>query len=86
MNPFEDTGGRYLVLADAEGRHSLWPEPLPVPPGWRTVHGPGPYDSCVTHVEEHWTDQRPASLAAGRAGPAGSTGPMPPSCWRRGRP
>ncbi|WP_327189447.1 amino acid adenylation domain-containing protein [Streptomyces xinghaiensis] len=84
MNPFEDTGGRYLVLADAEGRHSLWPEPLPVPPGWRTVHGPGPYDSCVTHVEEHWTDQRPASLAAGRAGPAGSTGPMPAELLEEG--
>ncbi|WP_308433664.1 MbtH family protein [Streptomyces hiroshimensis] len=63
-NPFDDTEGTYLVLCNEEGQYSLWPADLDVPEGWSTVHGPAGHAACVDHVEEHWRDMRPRSLAA----------------------
>ncbi|MFD0313292.1 MbtH family protein [Streptomyces flavalbus] len=62
-NPFEDPDGVYLVLVNDEGQHSLWPDFVDVPAGWRAVHGPAPRQSCLEYVETHWTDMRPRSLA-----------------------
>ncbi|MFJ4686579.1 MbtH family protein [Streptomyces sp. NPDC088789] len=62
-NPFEDPEGTYLVLVNDENQHSLWPDFVAVPAGWRSVHGPGSRQSCVEYVESHWTDMRPRSLA-----------------------
>ena len=67
-NPFENPGGVYLVLVNDENRHSLWPSFAEVPAGWTVVDGPGPRQSCLDHVEEHWTDLRPASLIAATEG------------------
>lgn len=61
-NPFEDENGVYLVLANDEGQHSLWPAALAVPEGWRTVHGEAGRASCLEYIEANWTDMRPASL------------------------
>ncbi|PYC87642.1 MbtH family protein [Streptomyces tateyamensis] len=66
-NPFEDENGVYLVLVNEEGQHSLWPEFIEVPAGWRTVHGPGGRAQCLEYVEAHWTDMRPNSLVAAMA-------------------
>ncbi len=63
-NPFEDEDGSYLVLVNDENQHSLWPAWLDVPAGWRTTHGPDTRANCLAHIEEHWTDLRPASLVA----------------------
>ncbi|MEU7702549.1 MbtH family protein [Streptomyces sp. NPDC015492] len=63
-NPFEDADARYLVLANAENQHSLWPAFAEVPDGWTTVHGEDSREGCTRYVEAHWTDMRPASLAA----------------------
>ncbi|MFD0690740.1 MbtH family protein [Actinomadura fibrosa] len=63
-NPFDDPDGRFLVLVNDEGQHSLWPSFADVPAGWRTVHGEDGRQACLDYVEEHWTDMRPASLAA----------------------
>ncbi|MER7913257.1 MULTISPECIES: MbtH family protein [unclassified Streptomyces] len=65
-HPFEDPRGRFLVLADAEGRHSLWPSFASAPAGWRTVFGEDTREACVTYVENHRTAPRPAGPAAGR--------------------
>ncbi|MBZ3901366.1 MULTISPECIES: MbtH family protein [Streptomyces] len=62
-NPFEDPEGTYLVLVNDENQHSLWPDFVDVPAGWRAVHGPGSRQSCLDHVEANWTDMRPRSLA-----------------------
>ncbi|MBO7940023.1 MULTISPECIES: MbtH family protein [Streptomyces] len=62
-NPFEDPEGVYLVLVNDENQHSLWPDFVDVPAGWRTVHGPASRQECLEHVETHWTDMRPRSLA-----------------------
>ena len=61
-NPFDDENGEFLVLVNDENQHSLWPRFAEVPSGWRTVHGPAGRQDCLSYVEEHWTDLRPASL------------------------
>ncbi|GAA1502540.1 MbtH family protein [Sphaerisporangium rubeum] len=63
-NPFDDPDGVFLVLVNAEGQHSLWPQFAEVPAGWDTAYGPAPRQSCLDHVEANWTDMRPRSLAA----------------------
>ncbi|MER6999745.1 MbtH family protein [Streptomyces sp. NPDC000410] len=66
-NPFEDPQGRFLVLVNEENQHSLWPSFAEVPAGWRGVFGEDTREACLAYVEEHWTDLRPASLAAQQA-------------------
>ncbi|MEV8594599.1 amino acid adenylation domain-containing protein [Streptomyces sp. NPDC052012] len=61
MNPFDNRDGQFLLLADDQGRHALWPAPLTVPAGWRTVHRGGHAD-CLERVTELWTDMRPLSV------------------------
>ncbi|MEV6981753.1 MbtH family protein [Sphaerisporangium sp. NPDC051017] len=62
-NPFEDADGVYSVLVNGENQHSLWPEFGEIPVGWTLVHGPGPRQECLDHIETNWTDMRPKSLA-----------------------
>ncbi len=62
-NPFEDADGTYYALVNDEGQFSLWPEFAEVPAGWTVAHGPAGRQECLDHVEEHWTDMRPRSLA-----------------------
>jgi MbtH protein len=61
-NPFEDPDGRYLVLVNDEGQHSLWPAFIDVPAGWTVAHGEDTRQDCLDYVGEHWTDMRPKSL------------------------
>lgn len=65
-NPFDDPDGRFLVLVNDEGQHSLWPVFAAVPSGWAVAFGTvgegEPREDCLAYVEEHWTDLRPRSL------------------------
>ena len=61
-NPFEDENGKYLVLRNDEGQHSLWPTFAEVPAGWETVYGEASRQECLDYVNKHWTDMRPKSL------------------------
>ncbi|MEA5360263.1 MbtH family protein [Amycolatopsis sp., V23-08] len=61
-NPFDDENGRFYVLTNNEGQHSLWPVFVPVPSGWQVVFGEQSHAECVAYVEENWTDMRPESL------------------------
>jgi MbtH protein len=61
MNPFDDEDGTFVVLVNDEEQHSLWPDQLVVPDGWRVVHPAGPRQACLDYIEEHWTDLRPLS-------------------------
>lgn len=63
-NPFDDPDGRFLVLVNDEGQHSLWPHFADVPPGWKIVFGESDRDSCIDYVNANWTDMRPLSLIA----------------------
>ncbi|MET8904206.1 MULTISPECIES: MbtH family protein [unclassified Streptomyces] len=63
-NPFDATDTEFLVLVNDERQHSLWPVAIDVPSGWTVAHGPTDRAACLEYVETHWTDLRPASLAA----------------------
>ena len=62
-NPFDDENGSFYVLVNDENQHSLWPTFAEVPAGWTVVHGEDSRQECLSYVDEHWTDMRPASLA-----------------------
>jgi MbtH protein len=61
-NPFDDENGLFLVLVNDENQHSLWPSFATVPAGWTVVVPASSRADCLAHIEEHWTDMRPASL------------------------
>ncbi|TWF93561.1 MbtH family protein [Saccharopolyspora dendranthemae] len=59
-NPFEDPDAQYYALINDQDQFSLWPATIEVPAGWTIAHGPTDRQSCVDHIEVHWTDMRPA--------------------------
>lgn len=63
-NPFDDAEGRFLVLVNDEGQHSLWPSFAAVPGGWTVAFDENTRDACLEYVETHWTDLRPRSLTS----------------------
>ncbi|MDQ1044990.1 MbtH family protein [Streptomyces sp. V4I2] len=63
-NPFEDAEGKYLVLVNDEGQHSLWPSFVEVPAGWSVAVEETDRQTCLDYINENWTDMRPASLIA----------------------
>ncbi|RKT19426.1 MbtH protein [Streptomyces sp. 1114.5] len=65
-NPFDVEDAEFLVLVDAQGRHSLWPAALPVPAGWTTAHGPADRAASLTYVNVHWTDLGRPDRLSGR--------------------
>jgi len=69
-NPFDDPEGEYLVLVNDEGQCSLWPAFVAVPAGWSIAHAKDTRQACLDHVEQRWTDMRPASLARRMDAPA----------------
>jgi len=60
-NPFDDATAEFLVLVNDEGQHSLWPQRITVPDGWRQVFR-GERQEAVDYVDRTWTDLRPRSL------------------------
>ncbi|MFF2011020.1 MbtH family protein [Streptomyces sp. NPDC058195] len=63
-NPFDDPEGRFLVLVNDEGQHSLWPSFAEVPGGWTVALAERDRAACLEYIEANWTDLRPRSLAA----------------------
>ncbi|MGH3794143.1 MAG: MbtH family protein [Pseudonocardiaceae bacterium] len=61
-NPFDDADGSFFALVNDEGQHSLWPVFAEMPAGWKVVHGPASWQSCMDYIDTHWTDMRPKSL------------------------
>lgn len=61
-NPFDDPDGTFHVLVNDENQHSLWPAFAEVPAGWTVVLRDATREAALAHVEENWTDMRPASL------------------------
>jgi MbtH protein len=62
-NPFDDDSGTFLVLVNEENQHSLWPSFADVPAGWTVALEATTRQAALDHVEQHWTDMRPKSLA-----------------------
>lgn len=62
LNPFDDESQPFLVLANAQAQHSLWPTFAAVPAGWQVVLGPDSRAACVDWLERNWTDIRPLAV------------------------
>lgn len=60
-SPFDDDEARFVVLANDEHQHSLWPVFADVPAGWAVVHPEDTRRSCLDYIEAHWVDLRPRS-------------------------
>jgi MbtH protein len=61
-NPFDDENGSFFVLINDEGQHSLWPDFVDVPKGWKVIFGTETRAHCLEFIEKNWTDMRPRSL------------------------
>ena len=61
MSEPEDTRPYAVVLNDEE-QYSIWPDDRELPAGWRREGTTGRKDECLAHIDQVWTDMRPASL------------------------
>jgi MbtH protein len=68
-SPFENDHAQYRVLINDENQHSLWPDFIEVPAGWRQIQGPASKAECLVFIETNWTDMRPRSLAQSMTSP-----------------
>lgn len=64
VDPFEIANASYLVLVNALGQHSLWPESIDVPAGWQVVFGGAPRQACLDYVAANWADIMPRTAPA----------------------
>ena len=60
----------YRVVINDEEQYSVWPADRDLPPGWSATGTSGPKSTCLAHIDEVWTDMRPASLRRQMAGRA----------------
>lgn len=63
-DPFEDPWARYYALVNEQDQYCLWPCSVDVPAGWCVAHGPDDRHACVEHIDNQWTDLRPARAHA----------------------
>jgi MbtH protein len=61
---WDDDDAIFLTVTNEEAQYSIWPEARPLPGGWTATGFKGPKALCLAHIEEVWTDMRPASLRA----------------------
>lgn len=64
VDPFEIADASYLVLVNDLGQHSLWPEVIDVPAGWRVAFGGAERQACLDYVAANWADIMPRSRVA----------------------
>jgi MbtH protein len=64
--------GDFVVVRNDEEQYSIWPAGQRRPPGWYAVGVTGDQETCLAHIDQVWTDMRPASLRwALTGGPVG---------------
>ncbi|MFD5873446.1 MbtH family NRPS accessory protein [Streptomyces sp. NPDC060322] len=52
----------WLAVRNEEGRHSIWPVGLSIPPGWTEAGYRGDKSGCLEWISENWVDSRPAGV------------------------
>jgi MbtH protein len=62
MTEERDDARIYRVVLNQEEQYSIWPKDRAIPPGWRDAGKEGPKAECLNHIEEVWTDMRPATV------------------------
>lgn len=58
----DDSGVTYRVVVNPEEQYSIWPADQENPPGWTPAGKTGTRQECLDHIEQVWTNMRPASL------------------------
>jgi uncharacterized protein YbdZ (MbtH family) len=53
VTPFDDPDDAFLVLANDEEQHSIWPGSAAVPEGWTVRFGPDVRAACLAYVAAH---------------------------------
>ncbi|MDT0262315.1 MbtH family protein [Jatrophihabitans lederbergiae] len=53
---------QYAVVVNDEEQYSVWPADRARPAGWHADGFVGDRQACLDHIEQIWTDMRPASL------------------------
>lgn len=61
---------RFRVVLNDEEQYSVWPADSDLPAGWRAEGFEGGKQECLAHIDEVWTDMRPASLRRAAANPS----------------
>lgn len=56
------TAAAWRVVVNDEEQYSLWPGGRELPAGWHAEGVAGSREQCLAHIQEVWTDLRPASL------------------------
>ena len=56
------TAPTHKVVVNDEEQYSIWPVDRDNARGWRDEGTIGTREECLAHIEEVWTDMRPASL------------------------
>lgn len=56
-----ETTTNHSVVVNHEGQYSVWPAERDLPEGWSHAGFVGNRDLCLEHIEQVWTDIRPAS-------------------------
>ena len=57
-----DDDRRYKVVINDEEQYSIWFADRENAKGWRDEGTTGTKAECLAHIDEVWTDMRPASL------------------------
>ncbi|GLZ41928.1 MbtH family NRPS accessory protein [Actinokineospora sp. NBRC 105648] len=52
----------FVVVVNDEEQYSVWPRGRELPAGWRETGFTGARADCLDHIDQVWTDLRPASL------------------------
>lgn len=52
----------YQVVVNDEEQYSVWWADRPLPAGWRSAGVTGSRATCLSHIDEAWTDLRPRSV------------------------
>ncbi|MDT0610046.1 MbtH family protein [Streptomyces lancefieldiae] len=56
------TAPTHRVVLNDEEQYSIWWADRDLPAGWRAEGTEGTREECLAHIEQVWTDMRPASL------------------------
>jgi MbtH protein len=59
---FDDPTTVFKVVTNDEEQYSIWFADRELPDGWKPDGFEGLKAECLAHIDEVWTDMRPASL------------------------
>ncbi|MFE7524143.1 MbtH family protein [Kitasatospora sp. NPDC057542] len=62
MSEQQSAPAEFRVVHNDEEQYSVWWTDRDLPAGWYAEGTEGTREACLAHIDEIWTDMRPASL------------------------